>query len=626
MTSSFVDDPRAAQAPDTLMDQVLREAPLVHEACVAQLHRAQAPGDGVGAWRAATAGLLHTLCTFTDFRHWRELLAAFDRFEALRAADGWHLSAVDGLRADAVHLNLPGLDHTRSFEDPALRARRQRVFEAVRSGTGLQPDERVMLAKLLVDHDGMRNDLARVEHLQVLLNDIVRAPGVSPLWQGRWWTLVMANAEYWGQIVLAREALGLAQALLEQHDLPELALAVARQDMQLALRADDMARGQRAWHAIERLRAHLRPALLLQGLRAQAAWQLRRGEYAAAMERTALILALCDDHEVPERDRAGYIELRSVACTGLGRHDEALAILEGLAPTQHGGQHDVLQALIALARAVKALDAHPPDREAQALALEAVRRCETLGYTRFLNSFPGWAARVAAIALDAGVAAEFVEAAVRERALPPPEPWRERWPWRLRVHVLGGLQVWRDGVLLTGLGAPPPGRTGASRRPQRRPLELLAWLAAHPGGVPAETLMDTLWPSLDAEAPKASLEMAVTRLRKSLDFPEAVRVADGRISLHPGWVFSDVAGFEAAAAAGQALPALQLYRGPLLAGERLSPGLQQTRERLAARLAGVVLDTLRDLRAQGQAADAAALQARALAAEPSLARLLEPGA
>jgi hypothetical protein len=71
---------------------------------------------------------------------------------------------------------------------------------------------------------------------------------------------------------------------------------------------------------------------------------------------------------------------------------------------------------------------------------------------------------------------------------------------------------------------------------------------------------------------------------------------------------------------------LHLYRGPLLAGERLSPGLQQTRERLAARLAGVVLDTLRDLRAQGQAADAAALQARALAAEPSLARLLEPGA
>lgn len=608
-----------------LIDQVLREQPLVHEACLTQLHRAQASGDLAGAWRAATAGLLHTLCTFADFRHWRELLAAFERCEAQYAAAGRHPGALDGLRADAVHLTLPGLDDARSYEDPALLPRRQRVFEAVRSGAGLQPDERVMLAKLLVDHDGMRNDLARVEHLQALLNDIVRAPGVSPLWQGRWWTLVMANAEYWGQIVLAREALALAQALLEQHDLPELALAVARQEVLLALRADDMARGQRAWAAIERLRAHVRPALLPQGLRAQAALQLRRGEYGAALERTALILALCEDHEVPERDRAGYIELRSVACTGLGRHDEALAILEGLAPTQHGGQQDVLQALIALARAVKALDAQPPDPEAQALALEAIRRCEALGFTRFLSSFPVWAARVAAIALDAGVAVEFVESALRERALPPPEPWRERWPWRLRVQVLGGLQVWRDGVLITGLGAAPPGRPGASRRPQRRPLELLAWLTAHPGGLPAETLMDMLWPSLDAEAPKASLEMAVMRLRKSLDSPEAVRVADGRIGLHPGWVFSDVAGFEAAAAAGQVLPALDLYRGPLLAGERLSPGLQQTRERLAARLAGVVLDALRSLRAQGQEAEAAALQARALAAEPALARVLEAG-
>jgi LuxR family transcriptional regulator, maltose regulon positive regulatory protein len=221
-------------------------------------------------------------------------------------------------------------------------------------------------------------------------------------------------------------------------------------------------------------------------------------------------------------------------------------------------------------------------------------------------SFPDWAARIAAIGLDAGVETEFLTRAVRERRLPPPEPTDARWPWPLQVRVFGGLSVLRDGLPLGGAGG----------KAQRKPLELLALLAAHPQGLDAETLIDALWPSLEAEAPRASLEMTVSRLRKWLDLPEAVRVADGRVMLDAQRVWTDVAAFEAAAAAGDVSMMLDLYRSPLLQGERLQGLAAAARERLAARLAAAVLQQTAAWRAAGRQADALALLGRGLAAAP----------
>lgn len=376
-------------------------------------------------------------------------LATFDRFDAA-APD---LSAADALRVDAVRAG----------------------------GHGMGADERVLLAKLLVDHDGMRNDLPAVEHVLALMNSAVRADGVSPLWQARWWALVMSNAEYGGRVTLAREALSMLQALLAAQPLPELALAV------------------------------------------------------------------------------------------------------------------------------RALDASgEADGAARSLCADALRRCAAAGYTRFLVAHPGWAARLAAVGLEDGVCTAFLTDAVRERSLPPPQPWLTAWPWRLRVQVLGGLLAWRDDVPLAG-----------STKAQRRPRELLALLAAHPGGLSAVGLMDALWPSLDAEAPKASLEMAIARLRKWLDWPESVRVADGRIALNPSAVWTDVAALEAAAAAGDAAAALALYRGAYLAGEPVQGLALRVRERLASRLAAVVLKAAAAHRAAGRGDQALALLAQAMAGEPT---------
>lgn len=576
------------------MAALLAGDPGLRDGLLAWLQRAQHSGDAAVAANAATLLLLHTLADFSDFRGLPAALAVFDAAQPV------------SLRADAVRLGRPLLDHRYAFDDPALVPARERVLQALRAGSTVGADERVLLSKLLLDFDGLHHaDAQPLERLATLMQELL--PQASPRWQAHAWRLRAANLEFIGQTTAAQEAAQQFQALAVRLGDPELTMAVAIEEIRLALHVDDRPRAERAFRTIDQLRPHVRPALLPHGLRAQASLLLRRGEHQAALERTQLILGLCEDHEVPLRDRAGYVEQQAHALTGLGRHDEALALLASLRPTQSAGQGQLLEAIIAMAEAVAALDQGRADGVAQALA--AVRAVAAVGHHRFLMSFPGWAGRVAAIGLEAGVEAEFLTHAIRARRLPPPEPAREDWPWALHVQLLGGLRVRRDGAAISG---------GVGKG-QKKPLELLALLAAHPAGLDAEALIDALWPSLEADAPKASLEMAVSRLRRWLDCAEAVRVADGRVVLHPALVWTDVAAFEAAVRQGDADAALALYRGPLLSLDALSGPLQVARDRLALRLAACVLQAAAEHRRAGRPTEA--LIGRGLAAEPGSAAL-----
>lgn len=564
---------------------------------------ARAGHDVLAAGQVAQVLVLHTLSEYADFRSLGDALADFEAAEAGLLDSG----GVHALRALAVCLGRPALDHRYSVDDPALRPLRARLFSGLRAAIGLPPDERLLLAKVVVDHDGLANDMDAVVHVLALMQDVV--PQASPRWQAIWCQQLALNHEWRGETDLARAALLRMQAQVALANSPELQMALACEELRQALHTDDRPRAERAHRQIDQCRPHVRPALLPRGLRMQCGLMLRRGEFQAALEHAQLILALCEDHEVPERDRAGYVEQRAHALTGLGRHAEAVALLEGLRPSQQAGQAQVLEAIIAMAQAVQAGSEGAADFPTRALA--ALDLAAPIGFSRYLMSFPAWAARIAAAGLEAGVHTEFLHHAIRERRLPPPEPHREAWPWALHVRVLGRLQLQRQ-------GAPVVGEAGKA---QKKPMELLALLAAHPGGLDAETLIDALWPSLDAEAPRSSLEMAISRLRKALDLPEAVRVAEGRVALNPAVVWSDVAAFDAAVRAGDAERALALYRGPLLQGERLDGPLLQARARLAAQLASVVLQATTVLRREGRHDEALALLGRGLAAEPQATAL-----
>lgn len=217
------------------------------------------------------------------------------------------------------------------------------------------------------------------------------------------------------------------------------------------------------------------------------------------------------------------------------------------------------------------------------------------------------------ITLEAPVTAAAPNAALDWRRLlaghwTAPEPMTAR----LRIHAFGPLRIELDGQALQIPGKAP-----------RKPLDLLALLVAQ-GCRPLDvgTVMDELWPSLDAEAPRASLDMAVLRLRKLLGMPSAVRVCEGRLSLDPQRVWTDVAAFEslceAAADGHQRAPwqAMALYTDALLGTGPIGARLLARRQCLAQRLCDLAVDGAGRLLACGAHAQAQRLLQRALDCEP----------
>lgn len=314
---------------------------------------------------------------------------------------------------------------------------------------------------------------------------------------------------------------------------------------------------------------------------------------------------------MPERDRGAYFVLRAVLLGALHRHDEAAAQLRALRPQQSGSEGEVLAVIERLAQAVRLLD---EGGDAKPLVASAMADAARLKWNRFLLPLPALAGRIAEIALDAGVEPEFVRAAVRARRLVPADPTREQWPWRLQLYAFGELRIVRDGELLRMAGAKAP----------RKPLALLGVLAAH-GGEPldVDALVDLLWPSLEANAPRASFEMALARLRKLLAVPAALELRDGMLGLDRGLVWCDVAAFEdiaarlehaeGAQASALAERAVGLYRAALLGADDLAGPLKALRERHALAFKRIALAHGARLEAGGDWRAAADHYERALA-------------
>jgi hypothetical protein len=121
------------------------------------------------------------------------------------------------------------------------------------------------------------------------------------------------------------------------------------------------------------------------------------------------------------------------------------------------------------------------------------------------------------------------ELIARHRVKAPPEA-DHRWPWPVRIRVLGGLLVELD-------GAPMPG----SRKQSRRLLELLRLLAAHgTGSLAQDRVADALWPEAEGDAARNSLDNAVHRLRKLLGGDDRVLLRQGGLALNRECCWVDV--------------------------------------------------------------------------------------
>ncbi len=132
----------------------------------------------------------------------------------------------------------------------------------------------------------------------------------------------------------------------------------------------------------------------------------------------------------------------------------------------------------------------------------------------------------------------------------------------LRLKVLGGLSVHRDGRPLSGALAQP------------RRLAVLALLArGGRSGVSRDSVINTLWPDTDEERARHTLNQTLYALRRELGRDEFI-VGVRELRLDTELLVIDVAEFQDAVAAHDLERAVDLYDGPFLDGFHL-PGIDE---------------------------------------------------
>ena len=147
--------------------------------------------------------------------------------------------------------------------------------------------------------------------------------------------------------------------------------------------------------------------------------------------------------------------------------------------------------------------------------------------------------KLCAEALSAGIESDYITRVIRSRELPAPKTmeFKERWPWRVKVCLLGKFTLELDGSHYASEG-----------KAQQKPLELLKVLVALGGeAVPWEQMADMLWTNVEGDLAAINFKTTLSRLRKLLGQHEFLLVREGVLSLNREhcwtdfWRFSELA-------------------------------------------------------------------------------------
>lgn len=193
-------------------------------------------------------------------------------------------------------------------------------------------------------------------------------------------------------------------------------------------------------------------------------------------------------------------------------------------------------------------------------------------------------------------------------------------PWPIKVHVLGGFRLERDGQAMD-LGAKPPTRA----------LDILRALVSSEGqACPHQSLQDWLWPDLDGDQAKAACDQALHRLRKLLGQSNLVVQREGKLRLAADRVWVDLVDWErhlkpvlaSNAVAGPELEQLFLqFPGPLLLHERMAAWCLPAVERVRRGVIELAIRIGKHCEARNDAAKARTIYLRALDFYPDSVRI-----
>jgi DNA-binding SARP family transcriptional activator len=339
----------------------------------------------------------------------------------------------------------------------------------------------------------------------------------------------------------------------------------------------------------------------------QAALHTMRRDFGQAHVACDRFMTAIEEANEPPLERWPHFITKFQVLLGEGRTAEAAAFLTELLPLYTGGLRQRTETCVAVARAygAKRVSAHDyPTR-----LRECLREMRTANWPAILLNLPDLLAELCSDGLELGIEPELCRSLITRRALRPPATRPVRWPWALRVHVLGDFGLDLDGVPID-LGP----------KPSTRSLDIVRALAvAKDHSCPSRQLYDWLWPDHDGDQAKAACEQALHRLRKLLGRADLVVQREGRIRFAADKVWVDLDQWEAIP--DEAMErALKEFPGPLLGNEVSARWLTSAAERVRRSFIEIALRLGARLEQRGETPSACEVYLRALDAYPTSER------
>lgn len=563
-------------------------------------------GDVVGQLQACAATLDALLYGWGDMR---DVDAWAERLVDLLALCGDNLPAEAEVRVLSSFAVLIFRGHRHAARIDTACERAHRLLARVED-----PSLRLSLAAFLVLIMYLRGQWRSGLRFVELTEPLLPPPSLQPQ-PAVFWRAMHARLLVWdGQAEAAFAATEQAEAVAVCHNIPALVTLTASAAVFAALNRDDLARAE-PWLA--RMRAGLLPGRRLDA----ATIDLQHGLVALAhgeSARAAVDLRVAVDQAM--REGADLLAAQFRLPLALALH------MSGAPPMAPEAELQAVSAYADAARTpmlehgVRMIGAWLALRRGDVgTALERLRIGLSLGSEQgWYVVFP-WVPRsllqdLALLALRHGLGGDHVHELIRRRAVPPPAPDADEWPWRLRVYTLGRFEL--------RIGDRP---FVPVHKAPKKPLELLRALVALGGGsngVAGGALEQDLWPDLDGDASHNALNSALHRLRRLLGDDRAVVLSEGRLHLDPERVWIDADSFERATARAaenddpETIEALLVrYPGHFLPGDE-SPWALVARERIRSRFLRVASALADRLQAKGRLEEAIDLARRVTEVDP----------
>jgi len=537
-------------------------------------------GDARGEALALSAivnSYYYEWATFTPLDRWLpelKRLLADDRPDKLDAASE--------LRARAALLIALLL---RKPDDEAVAPCAQRLDELIDRESDL--NVRVMAAAILLQYINWNTDGSAAAALVARIKPILRKTEVTPLMQV-WWAAQFAHWHFInGRYADSTEVMTEARAVAERYGLENHLFDIDHQEAAALVNKGDHAAAKVRLDVMERRLSPHQRMLWPYYLHLRSVFEQRLGHGKAAADHAERALAMAREVDIPSLQMPHFFARLAWARAALGDRegasralDEAMARAAPVDRKMFEERRDLLQ--------VEAdMNAGDMQRAAEGLARVLAER-RARNDIVFLPSRPDLAARFANLALERGIETAYVCSLIERHGLVAPDDACAQWPFRLRIRVLNGFELIRDGEPMRFTG-----------KTQQRPLDLLKYLVAAGGrSVDAEKIMGALWPEADGAAAKSSFDSALFRLRKLVDIDNAIDLSSGQMSITPTLVWTDIWACEAAlasAANGEIAPAiaaqrlLDAYPGALLGSDE-SPWVAKPRDALRSRFVRALMD------------------------------------